>query len=111
MSSQTDRNEVTIELKSTNDNIKNDYNDNVEDSSRVPLTSTNIQNMELYDVNKKLTIFQLNLLFNRYLFNQEYHEKPLGKFLNSILNFNSLIPPNKDINDESKNEKSKVFFF
>lgn len=69
MSSQTDRNEVTIELKSTNDNIKNDYNDNVEDSSRVPLTSTNIQNMELYDVNKKLTIFQLNLLFNRYLFN------------------------------------------
>ncbi len=38
---------------------------------------------------------------------KEYHEKPLGKFLNSILNFNSLIPPNKEINDENNSKKQQ----
>lgn len=41
-----------------------------------------------------------------YLF-KEYEQKPLGNFLSSILNFDSIIPPNKD----SKSAKTiKVFF-
>lgn len=32
----------------------------------------------------------------------------MGKFLNSILNFNSLIPPNKDTTDETNKDGKKA---
>jgi hypothetical protein len=84
----SNKNEITIELKPiNNDNSKKtvEFIDNVEDLDdlRQELTSSKIKNTELYD------------------------EKPLGKILSSILNFNSLIPANKDINDEN-NDKKKV---
>ena len=52
MPSQASKKEVSIEMKSpTNDNnASNRFSENTEDSSRVPLTSSNIKNMELYDV-------------------------------------------------------------
>ena len=49
MSNQEDKDEVTIELKSPNDK-QNDDSYNNEDASRIPLTSNNVKNMELYDV-------------------------------------------------------------
>lgn len=84
----SNKNEITIELKPiNNDNSKKtvEFIDNVEDLDdlRQELTSSKIKNTELYD------------------------EKPLGKILSSILNFNSLMPANKDINDEN-NDKKKV---
>lgn len=83
----SNKNEITIELKPiNNDNKKTvEFIDNVEDLDdlRQELTSSKIKNTELYD------------------------EKPLGKILSSILNFNSLIPANKEINEEN-NDKKKV---
>lgn len=37
---------------------------------------------------------------------KEYQQRPLASFLSSILNFNSLIPANKDASDD-KNVKTK----
>ena len=39
---------------------------------------------------------------------KEYKEKPLSNFVNSILNFNSLIPSNKEIEEKDIRLKKKV---
>ena len=39
---------------------------------------------------------------------KDNQEKPLGNFLNSILNFNSLIPSNKELEEKDNKKKKQV---
>jgi hypothetical protein len=80
---------VTIEMKPIEiDN--NNKSDEVTDVTSDLMTSKNIKNMELYD---------------------EYQEKTLGKFLNNIMNFNSIMPSDKELTDNKNsndNNKNKL---
>jgi predicted metal-dependent hydrolase len=64
-----------------------DVNNNETAELRIPLNPDNKTIDEFYDEN----------------------QKPIGTFLSSILNFNSLIPSNKELNDD-KNKKQRVMF-
>jgi hypothetical protein len=60
MDSQPNKKEVSIEMKSSNNdnNASNNFSDNTEDSPHMPLANSNIKNMELYDVLFKNTCFR-----------------------------------------------------
>lgn len=83
-------------------------------------------NFELYDVcvfffqmlflflflsceqNFRSIFFSILFVISYILFNltvKDYQQKPLSSFLSSILNFNSLIPATKDIQDENNGGK------
>ena len=73
--------EVTIEIKSpdnNNDNTTSNQqfnNDNAEDASRMPLTRSNIKNMELYDVS--LNLVKLNPSYKIFITHTLFLSNPL----------------------------------